>query len=108
MANVKKDESKSGKSSIILEGCYVKTENLWTSTISASTLLVVERQSSTLSKPPQYILHVDQEGQRTYISSLFPTKIPDIYRMDFKGTRYDLTKSSHNSLCISIGIIPTK
>lgn len=107
MTKVEKRGHKSGRAPIIIEGCYVKNENLWTSTRSASNLLVVHRQTTTQAKSSEYVLHIDSEGNRTYISSLYGTKTPDTYRIDYKGVKYDLIKSGSNSLCISIGIILT-
>lgn len=57
-----------------------------------TTLLIAQRpkEKVTANKPPTYVLEVDGNGSRRYLSSLYPTSTLGRYRMEKGGTWYYL------------------
>ena len=60
------------------------------------TLLISQRHNPTPTKPPYFLLRIDSENGREYVSSLFPALKQaknglDSYFLDYKGIRYELT-----------------
>jgi len=87
-----------------IEGDYLQSGIYWQSTTTTNKLLFVDRSTPSHRKPLTYILHVDGNGKRTYISSLYVTGEPDKWKIDFKGTTYHLKGNPKKSSCISIGL----
>lgn len=60
-------------------------------------LLITARPASKTSKAktPWYLLHIDPNGNRRYVSSLWE-QAPDLYDFEYAGTRYriDLTPTT--------------
>ena len=53
-------------------------------------LLIAKRppEKVTPNKPSTYLLEVQTNGQRTYLSSLYPTPTDGVFRMEKGGTWY--------------------
>ena len=56
---------------------------------SEFTFILSERLTTTKKKRELFILNLKGET-REYISSLYPTSIPDTYKFDYKGNNYNL------------------
>jgi len=56
------------------------------------TLLIAQRppHKVTANKPPTYVLEVNGDGSRRYLSSLYPTSTHGRFRMEKGGTWYYL------------------
>lgn len=59
--------------------------------LGTATLLIAERPTgkTTKAKTPHYILHIDPDGQRTYISSLWHVS-GMMYAFEYGGIRYNI------------------
>jgi hypothetical protein len=91
--------------SISLLGDYVKNElNEWVSTSTTARLLIATRSKVTQSKSNFFLLHIDENNRRTYVSSLYPTATG--YKFDYLGLKYSLQRSK--GLCISIALLRQK
>jgi len=53
-------------------------------------LLIAQRPPDkvTPNKPPTYLLEVQEDGKRRYLSSLYPTSTDGVFRMEKGGTWY--------------------
>jgi hypothetical protein len=91
----------------IIEGSYVESGIYWKNTTGTGRILFVDRPDPTPKKPKTYLLHVDNNDKRHYISSLYSTNVPNVWNIDYQGTAYQVKSDPDNSLCISIGIILT-
>ena len=58
------------------------------------TFLIANRNNPTSKKPPTYLLEILPDGQRKYISSLYPLDTPGCYRMEKNGVWYVLDVST--------------
>ena len=56
------------------------------------TLLIAQRPTDkvTANKPPTYVLEVNGDGSRRYLSSLYPTSTHGRFRMEKGGVWYYL------------------
>lgn len=52
-------------------------------------LLICNRKTPSKRKPSQFILYIDDDKKRTYLSSLYRRK-NDEYKLDYKGKEYIL------------------
>ena len=65
-------------------------------------LILSERQKSTLRKTKYFLLKVNQDNTRTYISSLYPVKPNVSYTFDYKGVNYVMSISDEK---VTIGTV---
>lgn len=69
----------------IIEGRYLRARNqLFKEGIK---LLLATRKSTTPDKPKDFLLAIDNEKRRHYVSSLFP-RGKDVYELEFRNSRY--------------------
>ena len=54
-------------------------------------LLLDHRASTTKAKSSLYVLRVDPNGKRSYVSSLWDTPSPGTYGAEYRGIRYTVT-----------------
>jgi hypothetical protein len=73
------------------------------SDVTGGSLLIVSRKQTTPSKTPLFLLHLSPEGNRTYVSSLYPSKTG--YTFDYLGQQYELNSKG---LSISIDLLGQK
>ena len=57
--------------------------------LGTGTLLIAQREKTTKAKAPHYILHIDPDGRRTYISSLWDMS-GMMYAFEYGGIRYNI------------------
>lgn len=62
---------------------------------------VIGTRNTTGGKPPTYLLEILPNGQRKYISSLYPLGAVGCYRMEFNGTWYHLDVSTPQTPVLS-------
>lgn len=75
-----------------LEGYYKKEGSILKS--SKGFYLLIRNRSAkntTVSKTSQFILKVDQDGNREYISSLWQTRTAGTHEFEHNGIRYAVT-----------------
>ena len=82
---------------VIIEPVYTKTGSKLIG--NKHLLLLSQRSKPTKSKPKDFLLAVLPNGQRQYISSLYSTTTPGIYRIDYLGLSYQFTIKSEEALC---------
>jgi hypothetical protein len=72
-----------------MKGTYYLTENsMYQAAGQPNKLLIVKRKHARPGMASSYILFVDANNQRKYCSSLYPTKEPNIYNIEYQGIRY--------------------
>ena len=57
--------------------------------LGTGTLLIVERRKTTKAKTPHYILYIDPDGNRNYISSLWHVS-GTLYAIEYGRIRYNI------------------
>lgn len=78
-----------------LVGIYTLTGTKMTKDDLTGHLQIVTRKQVTLSKPIHYIVYKSPEYPRgEYISSMYPTDDPRVYRMESGGQWYTVTQTS--------------
>lgn len=55
------------------------------------TLLLVHRAATTKAKASTYVLRVQDNGTRSYVSSLWDSSPPGTYALEYRGIRYVVT-----------------
>lgn len=77
-----------------LEGSYKRHGNLLQNlTYPGNGLIVSQRADRAHMKALNFILHVDPQGNRTYISSLYQTDDPGIWVFEYSGSWFTLQES---------------
>lgn len=76
------------RSSDHLTGQYIRQGSKLT---GPTTLLLVHRAATTKAKASTYVLQVQDDGRRTYVSSLWDSPSPGTYALEYRGVRYALT-----------------
>lgn len=66
---------------------------------SKEYLLVSSRSKTEGRKPESFIVKIDKEGKRTYISSLFPNN-DGTYNFDYLGIKYCATITAESLCCL--------
>jgi hypothetical protein len=64
-------------------------------------LLISKRKHARPGMTSSFILLVDAKGKREYCSSLYPTKHPDTYNIEYQGKRYQFIHTE-----TAVNIIP--
>jgi hypothetical protein len=84
-----------------LVGVYNVTGRKLTKADLSGSLEVLQRKTVTHSKPPTYIIIKTPENPRgQYISSLYPTPDPLVWRLESGGQWYTLTHTSPATVSI--------
>ena len=84
-----------------LEGLYKSTGSLLQNLSSPGNgLIVSERARIAHKKAARFLLHVDAEGNRTYLSSLFATKDGQDWVFEYSGSWFTITASGQD--CYSV------
>lgn len=55
--------------------------------IEGIQFLICERKVLTANKATMYLLKINPNGKREYISSLYPTESEGIFRIDYNGSK---------------------
>ena len=71
-----------------LTGQYVRQGSKLTGPV---TLLLVHRTATTKAKASTYVLQVQDDGRRSYVSSLWDSSPPGTYALEYRGIRYAVT-----------------
>lgn len=74
-----------------LTGTYIRQGSTLTGPVK---MLLVHRSSITHAKSSMYLLRVHEDGNRSYVSSLWDTPSPGIYEAEHGGIRYTVTISA--------------
>ncbi len=76
------------RSSDHLTGHYVRQGSKLTGPV---TLLLVHRAATTKAKANTFVLRVQDDGRRSYVSSLWDGPSPGTYALEYRGIRYAVT-----------------
>jgi hypothetical protein len=80
-------------------GCHKAVNQKKFSIENTKEFIVLSNRSKTDGRKPQtFIVKIDKEGKRTYISSLFPNN-DGTYNFDFLGIKYCATISAESLCC---------
>lgn len=60
--------------------------------------IIVATRPPTPKKPPSYLLTVTHTGARTYMSSLYPTDLPGVWRAEYGGTWYIVSQDASGNI----------
>lgn len=71
-----------------LTGQYVRQGSKLTGPV---TLLLVHRAATTKAKAGTFVLQVQDDGRRSYVSSLWDSSPPGTYALEYRGIRYAVT-----------------
>ena len=71
-----------------LTGQYVRQGSKLTGPV---TLLLVHREATTKAKANTFVLRVQDDGRRSYVSSLWDSSPPGTYALEYRGIRYAVT-----------------
>jgi len=61
------------------------------------TLLLVHREATTKAKANTFVLRVQDDGRRSYVSSLWDGPAPGTYALEYRGIRYTVTLTDANA-----------
>lgn len=64
------------------------------------TLLLVHRGTTTTAKAHTFALLVQQDGRRSYVSSVWDGPTAGTYALEYRGTRYTLTLSENTAAVV--------
>tara|TARA_B100000795_G_scaffold224735_1_gene180239 strand:+ start:305 stop:577 length:273 start_codon:yes stop_codon:yes gene_type:complete len=67
------------------------------------TFLICTRAKATKKKASKFLLSL-KGNERNYLSSLYPTSIPDSYKFEYKGKEYTLILSKTKALLKPLSI----
>jgi hypothetical protein len=74
----------------ILKGNWLKDGNHYKNEKQNFTLILTSRKHPTENKPNKYIIIQYPNEKPMYVSGLFPTKKEGIFKLDYKGIKYQL------------------
>lgn len=83
----------------ILQGSYTKRHS--TLEKDGCKLLVSKRTNPTKDKSELYLLHIDDNGKRHYVSSLYP-RGKNVYKLDYQGVTFFMTVENEHSVTIKM------
>ena len=73
-----------------IEGTYTR-EGVNFSKIDGSRLIITARkQSQSPNKAPNFLLYVDSNGSKHYVSSLWGSSVTGLFSLEYKKLRYSL------------------
>jgi hypothetical protein len=76
---------------INMKGIYTLTgQSIYAAPNQTKKLLITKRKHARPGMTSQFILLVDEAGNREYCSSLYPTNTPNEYHIEYKKNRYKL------------------
>lgn len=99
--------SESAITKIAIEGEYTTTPTLtYYQNVVSNVKLIIAKRPINPKKPPNFLIYLDENDKRVYISSLYQ-KSEYSFKFDYIGKNYILTKKP-NSLRITIrSLYPT-
>jgi len=87
-----------------LLGFYYRDNANLISKCKKITLLICKREKTTPKKPINFIIRIDSEGKRHYISSLYPTSKKYVFRFDYNGQTYAIVLAEKGASILTASI----
>ena len=73
-------------------------ENL---TAEGHSLIISQRTNITYGKPASFLLHLDSQGNRTYVSSLYQADDPHTWTFEVGGTWYTMSATGPDTYSVT-------
>ena len=73
-----------------IEGTYTREGVIFSREDGSRLIITARKQSQSPNKAPNFLLYVDSNGSKHYVSSLWGSSVTGLFSLEYKKLRYSL------------------
>ena len=73
-----------------IEGTYIREGVNFSREDGSRLIITARKQSQSPNKAPNFLLYVDSNGSKHYVSSLWGSSVTGLFSLEYKKLRYSL------------------